>query len=110
MVLTYPSGVALSTPVTSTAPGGVWSPARRPLTAGLVLTVTLVAFEALSVATVLPIVSRQLGGVRLYGWVFSAFFLGSLVGIVVAGRQADRTGLGRPFAVGLALFGAGLAA
>jgi MFS family permease len=96
--------------VTSTeAGGGVWSPARRPLTAGLVLTVTLVAFEALSVATVLPVVSRQLGGVRLYGWVFSAFFLGSLVGIVVAGRQADRTGLRRPFAVGLALFGVGLA-
>jgi MFS family permease len=87
----------------------VWSPARRPLTAGLVLTVTLVAFEALSVATVLPVVSRQLGGVRLYGWVFSAFFLGSLVGIVVAGRQADRTGLRRPFAVGLVLFGTGLA-
>jgi MFS family permease len=87
----------------------VWSPARRPLTAGLVLTITLVAFEALSVATVLPVVSRQLGGVRLYGWVFSAFFLGSLVGIVVAGRQADTTGLGRPFAVGLVLFGVGLA-
>jgi MFS family permease len=74
-----------------------------------VLTVTLVAFEALSVATVLPVVSRQLGGVRLYGWVFSAFFLGSLVGIVVAGRQADRIGLRRPFAVGLALFAVGLA-
>jgi MFS family permease len=96
--------------VTSTAAaGGVWSPARRPLTAGLVLTVTLVAFESLSVATVLPVVSRELGGVRLYGWVFSAFFLGSLVGIVVAGRQADRIGLARPFAVGLVLFGAGLA-
>jgi MFS family permease len=96
--------------VTSTEPaGGVWSPSRRPLTAGLILTVTLVAFESLSVATVLPVVSRQLGGVRLYGWVFSAFFLGSLVGIVVAGRQADRVGLGPPFAVGLVLFGAGLA-
>ncbi len=87
----------------------MWSPARRPLTAGLVLTVTLVAAESLSVATVLPVVSRQLGGIRLYGWVFSAFFLGSLVGIVVAGREADRSGLHRPFAAGLVLFGAGLA-
>jgi MFS family permease len=86
----------------------VWSPARRPLTAGLVLTVTLVAFESLSVATILPLVSRQLGGVRLYGWVFSAFFLGNLVGIVVAGRQADEVGLRGPFLVGLVLFGAGL--
>jgi MFS family permease len=88
---------------------GVWSPERRRLTIGLAMTVTLVASESLSVATVLPVVSRELGDVALYGWVFSAFFLGSLVGTVVAGGQADRRGLGWPFAVGLCLFAAGLA-
>ncbi|MHB8460904.1 MAG: MFS transporter, partial [Candidatus Limnocylindrales bacterium] len=63
--------------------GGLWSPARRALTVGLVLTITLVAFEALAVSTVMPVVARELGGLDLYGWVFSAFFLGDLVGIVV---------------------------
>jgi MFS family permease len=90
-------------------PPGIWAPAHRRLTVGLVLTVTLVAFESLSVATVLPVVGRELGDIHLYGWVFSAFFLASLVGIVVAGQQADKGGLGRPFALGLILFAAGLA-
>ena len=88
--------------------GGIWAPARRLLTAGLVLAVTFVAFEALAVATILPVVGRQLGGLRLYGWVFSAFLLASLIGIVFAGTLADRVPLGRPMLAGLALFALGL--
>jgi MFS family permease len=88
--------------------GGVWAPARRPLTVGLVLAVTLVAFEALAIATILPVVSHHLGDLRLYGWVFSAFMLTSLIGIVVAGTLADRVPLGRPMVAGLALFAVGL--
>jgi MFS family permease len=88
--------------------GGIWAPARRPLTVGLVLAVTFVAFEALAVATVLPVVGRHLGDLRLYGWVFSAFLLASLIGIVLAGTLADRVPLGRPMLAGLALFAAGL--
>jgi MFS family permease len=87
---------------------GLWSPARRQLTVGLVLTITLVAFEALAISTVMPIVSDDLGGLELYGWVFSAFFLGSLLGIVVVGGLLDRGGLVRPYAIGLGLFAAGL--
>src|ERR1022692_2237181 len=88
---------------------GLWAPDRRALTAGLVLTVTFVASEALAVVTVMPVVARDLGGFRLYGWVFSAFMLGSVVGIVAAGREADRRGPAVPFAAGLLLFGSGLA-
>lgn len=90
------------------SPGGVWARERRPLTVGLVLAVTLVAFEALAIATVLPVVSRHLGDLRLYGWVFSAFLLSSLIGIVVAGTLADRVPLGRPMLAGLGLFALGL--
>jgi len=61
------------------------TPARRGLTIGLVLTITLVAFEALAVITILPAIKDDLQGIRLYGWVTSAFQLGVLVGIVVAG-------------------------
>jgi MFS family permease len=87
---------------------GLVAPERRALTVGLVLTVTVVASEALAVVTVMPLVTRDLGGLRLYGWVFSAFLLGSMVGIVAAGREADRSGPARPFVAGLVLFAAGL--
>ena len=87
---------------------GLWSPHRRALTVGLVLTITLVAFEALAISTVMPIVANELGGMQLYGWVFTAFFLGSLIGIAVVGGLIDRGGLGRPFAAGLGLFAIGL--
>jgi MFS family permease len=88
---------------------GVWAPGVRLLTAGLAMTVTVVAFENLSVATILPVVSRHLGDLRLYGWVFSAFFLSSLVGIVVGGGLSDRQGVALPLVGGLLIFGAGLA-
>jgi MFS family permease len=103
--MSQPAGVADASPRSQ---GGVWAPDRRPLTVGLVLAVTLVAFEALAIATVLPVVGRHLGDLRLYGWVFSSFMLSSLIGIVVAGTLADRVPLGRPMLAGLALFAVGL--
>ncbi|MGP1673836.1 MAG: MFS transporter [Candidatus Limnocylindrales bacterium] len=90
------------------AEGGLWSPQRRNLTVGLVLTITLVAFEALAVSTIMPVVARELGDLELYGWVFTAFMLGSLIGIVVVGGLIDRRGLGAPFAAGIGLFAVGL--
>lgn len=72
------------------------------------LTVTFVASEALAVITVMPLVARDLHGLALYGWVFSTFQLASLVGIVAAGRDADRHGPARPYVAGLVLFAAGL--
>jgi MFS family permease len=88
---------------------GLWAPQTRALTVGLILTITFVASEALAVVTVMPVVAHDLGGLRLYGWVFSAFMLGSVVGIVAAGREADRRGPAIPFVAALVLFGSGLA-
>jgi MFS family permease len=99
---------APTTKTTTGDPAGIWAPSRRALTAGLVLAVTFVAFEALAIATILPLVGRHLGDLRLYGWVFSAFMLASLIGIVVAGTLADRVPLGRPMLAGIALFSVGL--
>src|ERR1700685_867072 len=89
--------------------GGLWAARARAAPAGVVLTITFVASEALAVVTVMPVVARDLGGFRLYGWVFSAFMLGSVVGIVAAGRGADTRGPAIPFVAGLVLFGVGLA-
>jgi MFS family permease len=57
----------------------------------------------------MPIVARDLGGLELYGLVFSAFFIGSLIGIVVVGGLIDRVGVVVPFVGGLVLFAIGLA-
>jgi MFS family permease len=89
-------------------PGGVWSRANRSLTIGLLLTIVAAAFEALAVATIMPATARDLGGLALYGWAFSAFMLTNLVGLTLAGAEADRQGPARPFLVGVALFGLGL--
>ena len=87
----------------------LFAPGLRGLTLGLVLTITLAALESLAIGTVMPVVAADLGGIELYGWVYSAFFLGSLVGIVVTGGALDRMPLWRPFAAGLGLFAIGLA-
>jgi MFS family permease len=89
-------------------PDSIWSPDRRSLTLGLVFTITLVAAEALAVSTAMPIVAGDLGGLELYGWVFSAFFLGSLIGITIVGGLIDERGVLFPFVVGLGLFALGL--
>lgn len=86
----------------------LFTPARRGLTLGLVSTITLVALESLAIGTVMPIVADELGDLQLYGWVYTAFFLGNLLGIVLAGGALDRMPLHRPFTAGLVLFGAGL--
>ncbi len=86
----------------------LWSPGLRWLTSGLVLTTVAVAFEALAVATILPATANELGGINLYGWAFSAFLLTNLVGITVAGSEADRVGPTRPFVIGVGLFIVGL--
>ena len=99
-----PSALREGTPLRD----GLWSPKRRALSLGMVFTITLLAFEALAIGTVMPAVSRELHGLELYGWAFSAFFLGDLVGIVVVGGLIDGAGLARPFVIGLVLFALGL--
>src|SRR3954451_4993124 len=81
---------------------------QRALKVGLVSVVTLVAFESLAVITILPDIEADLGGIAWYGWVTTAFFLGTMIGIVFAGEQADRRGAGPPYVAGLVLFAIGL--
>jgi MFS family permease len=87
---------------------GLWKPPLRWLTLGLTLTVVATAFEALAVATVLPVTSEDLGGLAWYGWAFSAFMLANLVGISLGGCATDRGGPTAPFLWGTALFSGGL--
>jgi MFS family permease len=90
------------------APARVWDVQHRALTAGIVSTIVFVATETLAVTTVMPLVRDDLPGDAFYGWVFSAFFLGSVLGVSISGPAADRYGLARPFAIGVGLFVVGL--
>jgi MFS family permease len=99
----------MDAPVTGgAASGSVWTEQQRALTIGLLLSVTAIGFEAMAVATVLPTIADDLGGLRLYGWTFSAFMLANLAVTILAGQAADRYGPAWPYAAGLVLFGVGL--
>lgn len=74
----------------------------------LLILITLVAFEALAVATVMPVAARSLGGLRYYGLAFSLFLTTSLFGIVIGGGWCDRVGARGPLLVSLVLFAGGL--
>lgn len=87
---------------------GAWAPDRRLLTAGLIGLVTAAAFEGMAVPTVLPAMVGELGGLDLYGWAFSAFWLTNIIGITLAGSDADRQGPARSLMVGTLLFAAGM--
>ena len=87
---------------------GILAPRWRELTIGLFLTIFVAAIEALSVATVMPLVEDDLNDLALYGWVFSAFFLGQLLGISLVARLIDRGSVRLPLAAGLVVFALGL--
>ncbi|RZQ64512.1 MFS transporter [Amycolatopsis suaedae] len=91
------------------APRGVlWTPEHRTATAGLLLVVTLVAFEAMGVATAMPTMVAELRGEALYAWPFTAFLIASVIATVLSGRLADRRGPGPALLIGPVIFLVGL--
>jgi MFS family permease len=70
---------------------------------------TLVAFEGIAIATVMPVVGRELDGLAIYAWSFGAYVAASLLGMVTAGSWCDSRGPRRPLLVGSWVFGVGAA-
>ncbi|MGI5482540.1 MFS transporter [Streptomyces lavendofoliae] len=89
-------------------PGGVLDREHRALSVGIVSVVMLIAFEATAVGTAMPVAARELHGVPLYAFGFSAYFTTSLFAMVLSGQWSDRTGPLAPVTAGIAAFGAGL--
>ena len=87
---------------------GVWHSQHRRLTLGLILLTLGPAFEGLAVATILPRIVANLGGLSLYGWSFSAYMLATIIVLILAGDEADRKGPALPFTIGVSLFVLGL--
>jgi MFS family permease len=77
------------------------------LTFGLFLLEALAAVQILVVTTVLPAIVADLGGLRFYGWAFSASGLATVITIPLTGQVVDRVGPLRPLAIMLGVFAAG---
>ena len=81
---------------------------QRLMAIGLVLGVTMVAFEITAVLTTLPTITDQLHGDSLYGVALACYTLANLVALVVTGELTDRYGPARPYLASLAVFAGGL--
>ena len=77
----------------------------RPLVIGAVMaSMVMVAIEATIVSTAMPQIVAQLGGLRLYSWVFSSFLLTQTAMTVVFGKLSDIYGRKPIMLLGIAIF------
>jgi len=86
----------------------LWAPERRGPTVGIVLLVTLLAFESMGVSTAMPRMVADLNGNDLYAWPFVSFLAASVVATVLSGRLSDLRGPRLSLLIGPALFLVGL--
>jgi EmrB/QacA subfamily drug resistance transporter len=78
---------------------------NRALVIGAVMsTMAMTAIEATIVSTAMPQIIGDLGGLRLYSWVFSAFLLAQTSMTVVFGNLADVYGRKPMMLVGIGVF------
>ena len=103
-------GGGLRVSVTTSPRTGVFDKTHRLTTAGLLMLVTFVAFEAMAVATAMPTAVRELDSLAWYGWPFSAYLVASVVGMVLGGDIGDRYGSRTALLTGVGLFAGGLLA
>lgn len=78
------------------------------VTVGIVALVLLIAFEAMAVATAMPVAARELDGLSLYAWSFTGFLIAALFATAVTGEVCDRIGPAAPFLAGVLAFTVGL--
>ncbi|MFM7252512.1 MAG: MFS transporter [Ilumatobacteraceae bacterium] len=81
---------------------------QRLLAIGLILSVTLVAFEVTAILTALPTITDELDGDSLYGVSLAIYTLANMVSLVAAGELADRRGPALPFVIAVSTLVVGL--
>lgn len=86
-----------------TSEDGLFSKQYRTATFSFSVVMFLTGFAALAVIPTLPTAARALDGVSLFPLVAGCFVTASLLGGVLGGHWADRSGARRPLAAGLAL-------
>lgn len=87
----------------------LWTARTWPVIAGILVLMTFIAFESVSISTVLPVIVDDLGARAWYSLAFAATLTTALIGMIVGGDWADRSGITSPLAIGGGLFVTGLA-
>lgn len=77
------------------------------VTIGIMLSLFLAAMEATVVATAMPTIVGQLGGLEHYAWVFSAYMLTSTTTVPLYGKLSDLYGRRKLYIFAMGLFLAG---
>src|SRR5947207_3761943 len=72
--------------------------------AGLMVTLLLAALDQTIVATALPKIVGDLGGISQYSWVFTAYMLTSTVTVPLYGKLGDAYGRKNRFLFPIAVF------
>src|SRR5688500_8325552 len=88
-------------------PPGTSSPERTKrnvAVAGVMLVILLFAIDATIVATSMPTIVSQLGGLELYSWVFSIYMLTSALTTPIFGKLADLFSRRRLMLIGIGIF------
>lgn len=87
------------------SPDSSTNSSKRTLAAvGVMLVIFLFAIDATIVATSMPTIVAQLGGLELYSWVFSIYMLASALTTPVFGKLADLFSKRRLMLIGIGVF------
>lgn len=74
------------------------------ITLAMMLSLFLASMEATVVATAMPTIVTQLGGLEIYAWVFSAYMLASTTMVPIFGKLSDIYGRRRIYLMAVSLF------
>ena len=74
------------------------------VTIGIMFSLFLASMESTVVATAMPTIVGQLGGLEHYSWVFSAFMLASTTSVPLYGKLSDIYGRRRIYVIAMTLF------
>lgn len=77
---------------------------RAATVSGVMLGLFLGAMESTAVATAMPTVIANLGGLAVYSWVFSGYILAATISMPLWGKAADLYGRRAAYLTGLAIF------
>jgi MFS family permease len=89
-------------PAKGSAPLG--DTARRWVIAAALMALFLGAMDALIMSAAMPTIITELGGLEVYAWIYSAYFLARAVSLPIFGKLADLYPTRRLFLLSIAIF------
>ena len=92
------------TPAAPSHPAPLEEAARRWVIAAALMALFLGAMDALIMSAAMPTIITDLGGLEVYAWIYSAYFLARAVSLPIFGKLADLYPTRRLFLLSIAVF------